>query len=744
MILKNCSSQDVGSMKIALLLCTVGWLYGSLLLCTAEDAKLSEHHPLSPPPPHQRQQGDSPRTDTDEGALNRVSRAVRSFDDGGYSRDYFDEYNTLRAASVTGPRRHRFLHFGRKRAAPSSPYESFLEADGRSTDDGGAGGEETDNDNDWIPTSRENTEAFAASRFKRSPHDDKTNQMLSSGRRNSDEYSGGEERRFKRSAQDNSSPGGALGADPSIDLKTRAFELHNEQAEVQKLDGSAVSLKTKRSPNRIMHFGKRIPPSASADDIMDGVKRGSHNNILHFGKRTREDEVADALGHVYSSVDGALVKRAGNRIMHFGKRGPEYSPSSGLDGEQETLVYDKRAPNRILHFGKRPAYDPEGEEDTLDKRSSLGHRIMHFGKREDDDVGGIMSSVNDEAGNAAAKRTMDASYKYTDGIDQLPSASGIEKQLQRKFQDWKKRFSHRILHFGKREPEQRAQYSAYKRLGNRIMHFGKRTGDEDYYSEVESPASTARDKRLKHAIIHFGKREGDFTSVVGGDKRNRIMHFGKRRGNDQSISEEENPTDKRAGNRILHFGKRPSGFDTQSSYYADGYGIDDDSVDKRAHRILHFGKRLDGAPYGSKGIDPSNDPSSGVPMGESDLASKAGRNGGQPEEQQKEVPRKKRSVSAQESESNDEIDDTLAQMLRELIMDEEGYAKRMTMAHSGLSGPLHVPHAYVAAQVYGNVFPRMLSRPSRSDRLFRALYSGEHSADMKPKGTHRNVFLHFG
>lgn len=732
-------------MKIALLLCTVGWFYGSLLLCTAEDAKLSEHHPLSPPqPPQQPEQDDPLPTRSDEGALNRVSRAVRSFDDGGYSRDYFDEYNALRAATVTGPRRHRFLHFGRKRAAPYGYYGGLIESDGRSPDDGGEGGEETDDNNDWMPTSGENTETSASSRVKRSLREQSPNTFIHFGRRNLEEYSGGEATRSKRSAQNSNAPGDAVGAARPIDTKTGAFEFHDERAEVQSLDGPTVSLKAKRSPNRIMHFGKRIPPSASVDDIADGVKRASHNNILHFGKRTREDEVADALEHVYSSVDGAMVKRAGNRIMHFGKRGPEYGPSSGLDGEQETLDYDKRAPNRILHFGKRPDYNPEGDDNSIDKRSPLGHRIMHFGKREDDDVSGIMSSVNDEAVNGAAKRTFDARYKYADRLDQRPSVAGIEKQLQRKFQDWKKRFSHRILHFGKRDPEQHEQSPAYKRLGNRILHFGKRAGDDDSYSEVESPASTAKDKRLKHTIIHFGKREGDLESVMGGYKRNRIMHFGKRFGNDQSISQEENPVDKRAGNRILHFGKRPAGFDAPRSFEVYGYDIDDDSMDKRAHRILHFGKRLDGSVYDGKSLEASNEPPSGAPMEESDVGSKTGHNGGQPEQQHKEATRKKRSVPPQEQESNDEIDDTLAQMLRELIMDEDGYAKRMTMAHSGLSGPLHVPHAYVAAQVYGNVFPRMLSRPSRSDRLFRALYSGEHGADMKPKGAHRNVFLRFG
>lgn len=686
--------------------------------------------------------------ESENGALNRVSRAVRNFDDGGYSRDYFDEYNTLRAASgaVTGPRRYRFLHFGRSTAVPYASYDGLFEADGRSPDDGGEGGEETE-DNDWMTTSRENTETPAVRWVKRALRED-ANKFFHFGKRSLYEYSGGEGHRFKRSIDDTGAPGGALGAAPAIDEKAGEFELHDERAEVQNLDEPAVSPKTKRSPNRIMHFGKRIPPSAAVGDIADGVKRASHNNILHFGKRVREDEVADALEHVYSSVDGMLVKRAGNRMMHFGKRGPEYAPSSELDSEQETFEYDKRAPNRILHFGKRPDYDPEGFDNGYNKRSPPGHRIMHFGKRDDYDVAGIMSSVNEEDVNTAGKRTVDSRYNYAGRLDQRPSVSGIERNMQRKFQDWKKRFSHRILHFGKRDPEQRAQSFAYKRLGNRMLHFGKRAGDLESYSEAESPAATARDKRLKHSIIHFGKREDGLVSVMGGDKRNRIMHFGKRLGSDQAISDDENPTEKRAGNRILHFGKRPSGFDAPSSSNAHDYGIDDDfmaenSVDKRAHRILHFGKRLGGTAYDGKGLD-NNDPAPTDAMEESGVASKAGRHGGQPEEQQKEVPRKKRSVPLQVPESNDEIDDTLAQMVRELVMDEDGYAKRMTMAHSGLSGPLHLPHAYVASQVYGNVLPRMLSRPSRSDRLFRALYSGEHGDKMKPKGSVRNVFLRFG
>lgn len=647
-------------MKIALLLCTVGWFYGSLLLCTAEDAKLSEHHPLSPPPPHQLRQDDS--------------LYVKNFDKGVYSGDYSDEYNAASPA-FTGP--YRFLHFGRKTAAPDASYDGF-----------------------------------------------------------------------KHSVDDTGAPGGALGEAPSIDVKAGEFELHDERTEVQNLDEPAVSPKTKRSPNRIMHFGKRIPPSAAVDDIADGVKRASHNNILHFGKRVPEDAVADALEHVYSSVDGVLVKRAGNRIMHFGKRGPEYAPSSETDSEQEMFDYYKRAPNRILHFGKRPDYDPEGFDNGYNKRSPLGHRIMHFGKRDDYDVAGLMSSVNEDI-NAAGKRTMDTRYNYAGRLDQRPSVSGTERNTQRKFQDWKKRFSHRILHFGKRDPEQRAESFAYKRLGNRILHFGKRAGDIDSYSEIESDASTARDKRLKHSIIHFGKREDGLVSVMGGDKRNRIMHFGKRLGSDQAVSDDENPMEKRGGNRILHFGKRLSGFDAPSSSNGHGYGIGDDSmaenaVDKRAHRILHFGKRFSGAAYDSKGLDNNNDPAPSDAIEESGVASQASRHGGQPEEQQKEVPRKKRSVPLQVPESNDDIDDTLAQMMRELVMDEDGYAKRMTMAHSGLSGPLHLPHAYVASQVYGNVFPRMLSRPSRSDRLFRALYSGEHGDKMKPKGAVRNVFLRFG
>lgn len=744
-------SLDCGSMKIALLLCIVGCYSGPLLVCTAEDAKLLSQPEQSTPPPtqlgdlHRVAQGASDASDgvspERPGALNRVSRAARAFDDASGS---VDEYGVLRAA-LNPPRRHRFLHFGRKRAL-SAPYygspvfNSDVTASGEEEAEW-SGGE----DDDEVTASQEGPEAAALRWAKRTLRDG-PNSFLHFGKREPEEEgSGGEQLRFKRNVQEVKS----LGA-PQMP-NTEGFEQLNQQAESLDSDNLVLASKTKRSPNHIMHFGKRLQTASTVGES-DGVKRASHNSIMHFGKRTNEQDVAAALENVYSTMDGESLKRGANRMMHFGKRDPEYGVSTGLEGEPEFdfVSADKKAPNRILHFGKRPSagqssssgeVDNEVEEAEKEKR---GNRIMHFGKREHEDSSGMTLSSADDASSAAVKRSASARSKYSGRPDQLQPFNGIGRQLQRQFQEWKKR--NRILHFGKREPQERSgSYYQQKRLGNRIMHFGKRAGYPFYAEGAGSAAAAMKDKKLKHSILHFGKREDGLVSVMGGDKRNRIMHFGKRIGNDDQEYKygQQLPMDKRAGNRILHFGKRLQAPNFSSLPNAWEYGIEAaagssrTAANKRAHRILHFGKRDGGASYDDTAVGSDHL----VLAQDLDEADTSKVSGGHGQAETQKVIRKKRS--APPTESSDYIDDTLAQMMGEL-MGEDGYADRITMGHSGLSGPLHLPHAYVAAQVYGNAFPRMLSRPSRSDRLFRALYSGEHGAEMMPKGQSRNVFLHFG
>ncbi|KAL1414207.1 hypothetical protein MTO96_007683 [Rhipicephalus appendiculatus] len=675
------------------------------------------------------------------GALNRVSRAARAFDDASGS---VDDYGVLRAA-LNPPRRHRFLHFGRKRALSAPYYGSpALNSDATASGEEEAewsGGEDED-DGDEVTASQEGPEAAALRWAKRTLRDGPNSFLHFGKREQEEEATGGEQLRFKRNVQD------AKSLEAAQMPNREGFEQLNQQAESSDSDNLVLASKTKRSPNHIMHFGKRLQTASTVGES-DGVKRASHNSIMHFGKRTHEQDVAAALENVYATMDGGSVKRGANRMMHFGKRDPEYRVSTGLEGEPEFdfVSADKKAPNRILHFGKRPSSssssgegDGEVEEAEKEKR---GNRIMHFGKREDEDSSGMTLSSTDDASSAAVKRSASARSKYSGRPDQLQPFSGIGRQLQRQFQEWKKR--NRILHFGKREPQQRTgSYYQQKRLGNRIMHFGKRAGYPFYADGAESAAAAMKDKKLKHSILHFGKRDDGIVSAMGGDKRNRIMHFGKRIGNDDQEYQygQQLPMDKRAGNRILHFGKRlPAS--SLSSPNAWDYGIDAaaatsrTAANKRAHRILHFGKRDGGANYEDTGV--GSDPLVlAQDLDEAD-ASKVSGGQGQPETQK--VIRKKRSTPP--AESSDYIDDTLAQMMGEL-MGEDGYPDRITMGHSGLSGPLHLPHAYVAAQVYGNAFPRMLSRPSRSDRLFRALYSGEHGVEMMPKGQSRNVFLHFG
>ncbi|XP_050047571.1 uncharacterized protein [Dermacentor andersoni] len=742
-------------MKIALLLCIVGWYRGPLLVYAAEDAKLlsqpegSTESPAEPGDSHHVLEGPSHASDDASlrhvaerpGALNRVSRAVGALDDVSD-----DEYGVLRAG-VTGPRRHRFLHFGRKRA-PSAPYygSPVLNFEGTASGEGEAEWSGGEDDADVSTASQEDPEAAALQWAKRTLREG-PNSFLHFGKREPEEDgSNGERLRFRRSVQE-AKP---LEAGQAQSTGTDDFEQHNEQAEPAFSDNLVLASKVKRSPNRIMHFGKRLQPSSAVGGF-DGVKRASHNTIMHFGKRTNDQDRGAALYTVYSTMDGALEKRAGNRIMHFGKRDPEYGVSTGLEAEPEfdLISADKKAPNRILHFGKRPSTGSTGsteaewdaDEAEKDKR---GNRIMHFGKRDEDDSSAMTLSSTDEPSSTAVKRAASAQSRYSGTPDQVQPFMGIGRQLQRQFQEWKKR--NRILHFGKREPQQRSNsYYQQKRLGNRIMHFGKRAGSPYYADGAASVIAAMKDKRLKHSIMHFGKRGEELESIMGGDKRNRIMHFGKRfgAGDHDSQARQQLPMEKRAGNRIMHFGKRLPQPNVALTPTTWDYGIDAAAetsapgATKRAHRILPFGKRDGGASYDDTSV--GGDPlilAQGVDETDSTKVT-GGR--GQPETQK--VARKKRSATP--PEESDYIDDTLAQMMGAL-MGEDGYADRITMGHSGLSGPLHLPHAYVAAQVYGNAFPRMLSRPSRSDRLFRALYSGEHGAEMMPKGQSRNVFLHFG
>ncbi|KAK8763684.1 hypothetical protein V5799_033707 [Amblyomma americanum] len=561
-------------MKITLLLCIVGCYRCPFILCAANDARLLTRTETSRSPPHKLPQanlildgvrnGETAASPEEQwGALNRVSRASGSFDESGDAVD-----GAVRAV-LTGPRRHRFVHFGRKRALSASYFG-----------------------------------------FRRSV-----------------------------TAESNQAP------KPDTD----GFEQHHERAESTDAENGARGPTTKRSSNRFMHFGTRSQQSATKGD---GAMRASHNNILQFGigKLTKEEDVEDVLERMYATVDRAVSNRAGNRIMHFGKREPEYGVSSGLVGEPEfeLVTADKKVLNRILHFGKRPSgssieIEAEDEVEEKDKRGPLEHRKMHIRKRENDNLSETMATNIDEAPATTPKRTASCRSKYSGRTDPIQTVTGIGRQLQRQFQEWKKR--NPILHFGEREPQQlQARYYLAKPLGNRIMHFANR-GGYTFYTSNQGSTSVANDKRLKRSIVHFGKRGDDLVSSTGRNKRNQIFHIGKRASGELDMTTGDLPVNKRAGNKILQFGKLLEGADVAAPLPTWPYGAHtnlslQNDVSKRAHRILHFSKREGGATYDDKGMATDT-----LVMGGDDEYVRASKVAGLGEPETQSVIRKKRSTS---------------------------------------------------------------------------------------------------
>ncbi|KAL1414196.1 hypothetical protein MTO96_007675 [Rhipicephalus appendiculatus] len=447
---------------------------------------------------------------------------------------------------------------------------------------------------------------------------------------------------------------------------TEVFKPLNQQAELPDSYLLVLTSKTKRSPNYVMHFGKRLE-TASAVGESDELKRASHDSIMYFGKRTNEQEVTATLENVYSTMNGGSVKRGANGVMYFGKRHPKYGVSTSLEGEPELgfMSADKNAPDRILRFGKMPGYSSSiGEVDAYVEEAEMkkrGNHIMYSGKQENEYFSGMTLSSMDDASSNAVKRFASASSKYSGRLDQLKSFSDIGRELHRVFQELKKR--NRVLHFGKREPQPLSgHYYQQKRHGDRIIHFGEEAGYPFYADGAALAAAAMRDKKLKHSIIHFGKRDDDI--VMGADKRNRIMRFGKQIGNDDQKYQfgQQLPMEKSLGNRILHLAKRRQATHLQSPNAWD-YGTDRATetsragASKRAHQILHFEKRDGGANYDDIGVG-------SYPLvlaQDFDDADTSLVSGGHDQRETQKVIRKKRSTTP--AESSDCIDDTVAQMM---------------------------------------------------------------------------------
>ncbi|KAL1431617.1 hypothetical protein MTO96_014024 [Rhipicephalus appendiculatus] len=632
---------DSGSMKIALLLWIVGCHSGPLLVYTAEGAKLTAQPDQSTAAPakldysHRVTEGSSHASDglspESAGALNRVSRAAHAFDDVSGS---VDEYGVLRAV-LNAPRQHGFLHFGRKRAVSAA----YLGSPALNSDSTASVGEEAEGsgrenkDDDEVTASKEGPQAAALRWAKRTLRDD-PNSFLHFGKREpEEERNGGVQVRIKRNVQD------ARSLEAAEMPNTEGFEPLNQQAEPPDSDILVLASKTKRSPNYVMHFGKRLE-SASTVGESDDAKRPSHNSIMHFGKRNNEQDVAAALENIYSTINGGSVKRGANRVMHFGKRDPEYGVSTTL----EVAVVEKLTVRL-----------------TKLKRKNEGGRIMYSGKREDEDSSGMTLSSTDDASSTTVKRFASASSKSSGRLDQLQSFSGIGREHHRVFQEWKKR--NRVLHFSKREPQPLSgHYYQQKRQGDRIIHFGEEAGYPFYANVAASAAATMKDKKLKHSILHFGKR--DDKIVIGADKRHRSMRFGKQIGNDYQKYQygQRLPMEKRLGNRILLLAKMLQAPHLQSLNAWD-YGIDTAAktsragASKRARRILHFDKRDGLANYDDigTGFDPL------VLAQDFDEANTSQVSGGHGQRETQKVIRKKRSTTP--AESSDCIDDTVAQMM---------------------------------------------------------------------------------
>ncbi|CAN7937593.1 unnamed protein product [Ixodes hexagonus] len=687
-------------MKFALLLCLLGWFGRPLPPCNGTDV----------------QQREPESADGQNRSAEPLERAVRAAnpsnaeDAGG--RAAYPEYRTPQA--LMGPRRHRFLHFGRKRSLPL--YSDFAVDQ---SDDDHIG------DDEDAPSSEYSEDAGRWTQpYERVGLDDDF--ALSGSPEDVENI------RYKRDVSVMSEPDDNLNAD--AEKKPALVEVHENLAEYGDEGSYADWPDRQRIPeSRILRFVKREgqPESAQLGYNKDkyGVKRAK-NRIIHFGKRNKDGATPNSAEEQYSSY-GSEGKRAGNRIMHFGKRDQEEitggDKSPGPDDELRRS--NKISSSYILHF-ERPEGIKESDTQILqsipDKRTPRANRIMHFGKRTNV---GLISELNPEV-LPVSKRLSNRIMHF--GKRGSARSGSLEDKLKKNLLEWKKRYSNRMLHFGKkRRPD------SNKRLTNRIMHFGKR--DVDSYSPDESVDSTGRRKRqLRNSILHFGKRGNEMS--IEKSLEDLVMQFGQK---EKGYPYEDRVTaDKRLGNRILPFGKRDSQHQREDSIikrqggdallqFANEDGGTTYLVDKKmANRILHFGKRLE-----TSGEDEDKD------TDKVEEHAPSVNNDSQYEESfksedHKPHKRRKRSLDV----NGYDMDETLERVLHELM--DAGYPKRVALSHPGLPGHLHLPHAFVAAQVYGSNFPRMLSRPSRSDRFFPVPYSGEHRE--VPKGPSRNVFLHFG
>ncbi|XP_064487939.1 uncharacterized protein LOC135400132 [Ornithodoros turicata] len=490
--------------------------------------------------------------------------------------------------------------------------------------------------------------------------------------------------------------------------------------------------------HRFMHFGKReyLPPFPLHVFTPDPFELGLiAEEDLSSLPRTDDDE--EQVGSDYNEIEPGVDKRGRddtNRFIHFGKRVLyEYND----DGRMKRSVDDvsseetKRAGNKIMHFGKRPSEDDMFDEDWLDDAEEKRNRIMHFGKRAVD----YYKKRNPNRIMHFGKRSPIPYNKKANKIMHFGKRDPETVSLESAFDDLVKRAPNRMMHFGKRTED-----GVLKRAPNKIMHFGKRMFDDDddpikrashrimhfgkrMFDDDEDPI-----KRASHRIMHFGKRMFDDDDDPMKRASHRIMHFGKR------TFDDEDPM-KRASHRIMHFGKRllDEDPDKRASHRIMHFGkrtFDDEDLMKRApHRIMHFGKRT----YDEE--DPVKRSSDGVmdfgmgTLNEDNSEKRASHkimHFGKRQDDEATVQRRKRSV---------EDEATLQRMVSELI----GFDKRQPGGI--LSPPLQLPHAYVAAHVYRSAIPRMLSRPSRSDRFFPALLGHDAS---RPRAQTRNVFLHFG
>ncbi|EEC17145.1 hypothetical protein IscW_ISCW012656 [Ixodes scapularis] len=304
----------------------------------------------------------------------------------------------------------------------------------------------------------------------------------------------------------------------------------------------------------------------------------------------------------------------------------------------------------------------------------------------------------------------------------------------------------------------RDPYSDYRTLmalmgprQHRYLHFGRKKalplysdvpidqveGSDDYIGDdYDASSAESLEDAMRWAKPYLGDGLHEDVVLSGAPEDGEVIR-------EEGYPYENTLTsDMHLGDRILHFGKQePHHQDAdflnkRSTANADlqfdnEYSESPYLVDKKiTNRILHFGKRLDGSaedPGKVSGKSKQDVPSvnSDIKFEDSFLV-----------EEHKPHNRRKRSLGFDQYD----LDETLERVVHQLM--DAGYPKRVALAHPGIPGHLHLPHAFVAAHVYGSELPRMLSRPSRSDRFFPVPYSGEHRE--APKGPSRNVFLHFG